>query len=119
ELELFDKFLEVANIIAPDFVLNTGDNLHETTRFNPDSTGWGGELHSETYQRPLIEEKWKNVYEGSNRFSGIHGLNAPVFSIPGNHDYYGMPKSESKLKVMQWNKLCGLRVYGFSYGDTR
>lgn len=119
ELELFDNFVKVANIIAPDFILNTGDNIHETTRFNPDSTGWGGDLNSELSQRPLIEEKWKNFYEGAGGFSGIHGLNAPVFSIPGNHDYYGMPKSESKLKVIQWNNMCGLRVYGFSYGDTR
>ncbi len=119
ELELFDSFVKVANIIAPDFILNTGDNIHETTRFNPDSTGWGGDLNSEAYQRPLPEEKWKNFYEGSNGFLGIHGLNAPVFSLPGNHDYYGMPKSESKLKVMQWNSMCGLRVYGFCYGGTR
>ncbi len=119
ELELFDNFVKVANIIAPDFILNTGDNIHETTRFNPDSTGWGGDLNSEAHQRPLIEEKWKNFYEGSNGLSGIHGLNAPVFSIPGNHDYYGMPKNESKLKALQWNNLCGLRVYGFSYRETR
>lgn len=119
ELELFDNFVKVANIIAPDFILNTGDNIHETTRFNPDSTGWGGDLNSEVSQRPLIEEKWRNFYEGDGGYSGVHGLNAPVFSLPGNHDYYGIPKNEPKLKALQWNNLCGLRVYGFSYGESR
>ena len=119
ELELFDNFIKVANIIAPDFVIVTGDNIHHYTRIDADSTGWGGTQLLDATQRPLVEEKWKNLYEGSNGFSGIDGLNSPVFLVPGNHDYYGVEVNDYKSKANQWNYMCGLRVYGFSYAGTR
>ena len=119
ELELLDNFIKVANIINPDFVIITGDNIHDYTRFNADSTGWGGDVVRGASQLPLVEEKWKNFYEGANGFSGIHGFNAPAFSVPGNHDFYGLAEDNHQAKAAQWNYLCGKRVYGFSYAGTR
>lgn len=119
ELELLDRFIEVANIIHPEYVIVTGDIIHDYTRFNADSLGWGGVVRSGFDNPPFAEEKYKNYFEGASGFSGVYGFNAPVFSIPGNHDFYG-PKSDNYLaKATQWNRLMGKRVYGFSYLDTR
>ena len=119
ELELLDNFIKVANIINPDFVIITGDNIHDYTRFNADTTGWGGVLVRGASQLPLVEEKWKNYYEGAKGFSGIQGFDAPTFSVPGNHDFYGLAEDSYRAKAAQWNDLCGKRVYGFSYAGTR
>lgn len=119
ELELFDRFIDVANIIAPDFVIVTGDIVHHYTRFNADENGWGGDKIYDIEKRPTKEEKFRAYYEGSGNFRGIHGLNAPVFSLPGNHDTYGISREDHMKMANQWNNMCGLRVYGFSYGDTR
>lgn len=119
ELELLDKFTEVANIIAPDFIMVTGDIIMHYTRFNANKNGWGDDKAYEGNLRPTIEEKYRNYFEGSNGFKGIHGLNSPVFSLPGNHDFYGFTKYEHKAISSQWNDLCGKRVYGFSYAGTR
>ncbi len=120
ELELLDRFVKVANIIAPDFVIVTGDNIHHYTRINADATGWGGTKLYEKTQYPGLETKWKNLFEGAAGLSGIHGFTAPVFALPGNHDYYDKDiKNDFKAMSKQWNDLCGLRTYGFRYGDTR
>ena len=119
ELELFNRFVDVANIIAPDFVIVTGDIIHHYTRFNADEAGWGGDKVYEPNIRPVVEEKFRNYYEGAKGFRGIHGLNAPVFSLPGNHDTYGVSRKDNMVMANQWNKMCGMRVYGFTYGDTR
>lgn len=119
ELELLDRFVDVANIIAPDFVIVTGDIIHHYTLFDADSAGWGEKKAYDAIQRPLVEEKYKNYYEGANGFSGINGINAPVFSLPGNHDSYGVNRKDHLAMASQWNQLCGKRVYGFSYAGTR
>lgn len=120
ELELFDGFVEVANIIAPDFILITGDNIMEYTMFDADSTGWNGVRVYEGDQRPLVEEKYKNLFYGSHGFSGIYGLNSPSFLIAGNHDFHGIPIRGYHLeKATQWNNMMGKRVHGFAYADTR
>ena len=119
ELELFDAFVNVANIIAPDFVIITGDVIHHYTRFNADSTGWGGDKVYDANIRPLAEDKYKNYFDGAQGFSGIHALNAPTFSVTGNHDFYGVQRGDYYALSSQWNTLCGKRVYGFSYGGTR
>jgi predicted MPP superfamily phosphohydrolase len=119
ELELFDRFTQVANVIDPDFIIITGDNIMDYTRINADSTGWGGINITDAAKRPLVEEKWKSCFEGSSGFRGIDGLDSPVFIIPGNHDYYGVPQNDYKSKALQWNNLCGIRVYGLSYAGTR
>lgn len=119
ELELLDRFTEVANIIAPDFLIVTGDIIHHYTRLNADSTGWGGDKVYDAVQLPLVEEKFKNYYEGAKGFSGINGFNAPVFSLPGNHDSYGVDRKDHLAMASQWNQMCGKRIYGFSYAGTR
>lgn len=119
ELELLDKFIEVANIISPDFVIVTGDIIHHYTLFDADSTGWGDNKAYDPDQRPLAEEKFKNYYEGAKGFKGIQSLNAPVFSLPGNHDSYGVSRKDNLAMAKQWNKMCGKRVYGFLYADAQ
>ncbi|WP_196939446.1 metallophosphoesterase family protein [Sphingobacterium pedocola] len=119
ELELLDRFIEVANIIHPEYIIVTGDIIHDYTRYDADSLGWGGVVRSGFDNPPLAEEKYKNYFEGAGGFSGIYGFNAPVFSIPGNHDFYGPKPDNYPAKAAQWNRLMGKRVYGFSYLDTR
>lgn len=119
ELELLDGFIEVANIIAPDFVIVTGDIIHHYTRFNADHLGWGGDKVYDADQRPLVEEKYQNYYNGAGGFRGIHGFDAPVFSLPGNHDSYGVSREDHMAMARQWNEMCGKRVYGFTYGSIR
>ncbi len=119
EIELLDRFVDVANIIAPDFVIVTGDLIHDYTRFNADREGWGGTRIKGFDQLPTAEEKFRNFFEGAKSFRGVQSIDAPVFSIPGNHDFYGMPADAYPAKAMQWNSLCGKRVYGVSYAGTR
>ncbi|HMF71245.1 MAG TPA: metallophosphoesterase, partial [Flavitalea sp.] len=119
ELELLDKFIDVANIIAPDFVVVTGDLTHDYTRFNADSREWGGTLIKKYDQLPTEEEKFKNYYEGAKGFRGVQGIDAPVFSVPGNHDFYGMKENDYLNKCMQWNSISGKRVYAVSFAGTR
>ena len=119
ELELLDRFIEVANIIYPEYIIVTGDIIHDYTRFNADALGWGGIERSGNEYPPLAEEKYKNYFEGANGFSGVYGFHAPVFSLPGNHDFYGVKQDDYPAKSSQWNRLMGKRVYGFSYLDTR
>src|SRR5690606_5018618 len=95
ELELLDRFIEVANIINPDFVIVTVDVIMHYTRLNADSAGWGGYKVYGADERPLVEEKYKNYFEGDKGFSGIHAMNAPVFNLPGNHDSYGVSRDDN------------------------
>jgi len=119
ELELLDKFISVANIIAPDFIMVTGDIIHDYTRLDADSIEWGGYLLDKADEGPLIEEKFKNYFEGACGYSGVWGFNAPVFSTTGNHDFYGVNNEDYIGRCSQWNKFAGKRVYGFSYNTTR
>jgi len=119
ELELFDSFVKVADVISPDFVIVTGDLIHDYTRINADAKGWSGITLQRADQIPSAETKWENCYEGAKGLLGLNGLNSPVFSIPGNHDFYGLKGDDYLSKARQWNQFCGIRVYGFSYGDTR
>jgi predicted phosphodiesterase len=114
ELEKFDNFVKVANIIGPDIVICAGDNIHQYTMFGADTSGWNGQKNYDASQKPDVDEKWNYYYEGDKNFLGLHGLNAPAFSMAGNHDYYGTDSTAS-----QWNQYCGLRVFGFCYHKTR
>ncbi len=119
ELELFDRFVEVANLLAPDFILVTGDQIMEYSMVNADSTGWGGERIYEADKHPLLEEKYKNLFWGSHGFQGVYGLNAPTFFVPGNHDFHGIDINDYLAKCHQWNDKMGKRIHGFSYAGTR
>jgi 3',5'-cyclic AMP phosphodiesterase CpdA len=119
ELQLLDKFITVANIIAPDFVIVTGDLIHDYTRFNKDKRGWGGDTVKSYKKLPTIEEKFRNYFEGAKGYRGVQYINSPVFSIPGNHDFYGMKEDNYLAKASQWNALCGMRVFGMAFAGTR
>jgi predicted MPP superfamily phosphohydrolase len=119
ELELLNAFIKVANIIDPDFIIITGDLIHHYTMLDADSTGWGGHKFYTADQRPTAAEKYRNYFDGAKGFLGIHGFASPCFSAAGNHDFYGVKQDDYPAKAQQWNDLCGLRVYGFSYAGTR
>lgn len=116
ELERFDNFVRVANVIHPDFVVVAGDLIHDYTRFDADEKGWGGVVRTQASEKPGVAEKWRSYFEGSRGYQGLYGLHSPAFSVAGNHDFYGV---EQEQKAAQWNQYCGLRVYGASYGATR
>ncbi|WP_431291570.1 metallophosphoesterase family protein [Pedobacter sp. P26] len=119
ELQLMDRFITVANIISPDLVIVTGDLIHDYTRFNKDARGWGGDTIKGYTKLPTIEEKYRNYFEGAQGYRGVQYINAPVFSVPGNHDFYGMNEDDHPAKAAQWNALCGIRVSGLAYAGTR
>jgi len=119
ELQLLDKFITVANIISPDLVIVTGDLIHDYTRFNKDARGWGGDTIKGYTKLPTIEEKYRNYFEGAKGYRGVQYINAPVFSVPGNHDFYGMNEDDHPAKAAQWNALCGIRVSGLAYAGSR
>lgn len=119
ELQLLDRFITVANIIAPDLVIVTGDLIHDYTRFNKDARGWGGDMIKSYKKLPTIEEKFRNYFEGAKGYRGVQYINAPVFSVPGNHDFYGMKEDDHPAKAAQWNAICGIRVSGLAYAGTR
>ena len=119
ELQLLDRFITVANIISPDLVIVTGDLIHDYTRFNKDERGWGGDTIKGYTKLPTIEEKYRNYFEGAKGYRGVQYINAPVFSIPGNHDFYGMKEDDHPAKAAQWNALCGIRVSGLAFAGTR
>lgn len=119
ELELLDKFVEVANIINPDYVIITGDNIMEYTRFFADSTGWGGVRNYDTDIRPTVQEKYRQLFHGASGLKGLYGLKSPFYLVAGNHDFYGYANDDYLSKCIQWNELCGLRVQVVSISGTR
>jgi len=98
ELEWFTNLVDISNIIGPDLVVITGDCIHESTK-DGDFT---------------VQEKWDNYYKGHGDLQGVFGFRAPSFSMPGNHDYF-----QTDDGAAQWNEYNGLRVYNFTYGESR
>ena len=119
ELELLDRFISVANIICPDFVVVTGDLIMNYTRFDADENGWGGTEVSSATAKPGVVEKYQSYFEGAKGFRGVQAIDAPVFSTTGNHDFYGVKEDDYMAKSLQWNNYCGKRVFTFSYAGTR
>lgn len=93
--------IDIANIINPEIVFNTGDNLYRPT-----------------------EERMNHLFAGNapNGHKGLNQLNAAVFSVAGNHDidFDNMPEEGFyKEKSDWWNNWWGLQAYNFSYGKGR
>lgn len=92
---------DIANIINPEMVFNTGDNLY----------------------RPN-EERMQALYYG-DKSKGLKGLNdfsAATFTIAGNHDidFDNLPEEGFyKEKADWWNKWWGLHSFQFKYGNAR
>lgn len=104
-LEHLAGIVAVSNIIAPDFVAVTGDNIVNFHR------------NSELAE-PDSARKWECFYEGSAGYKGIFGFHAPTFVVPGNHDC-GVGVTDRTQSVGLYVELNGLRTYGFRYGKTR
>ncbi len=100
-LNRLSSIIDIANIINPEIVFNTGDNLYRPT-----------------------EERMNQLFAGNheNGNKGLNQLNAAVFSVAGNHDidFDKMPEEGFyKEKADWWNNWWGLQAYNFSYGNGR
>jgi len=93
--------IDIANIIHPEIVFNTGDNLYLPN-----------------------DERMNHLFAGNteNGNKGLNQLNAAVFSVAGNHDidFDKLPEEGFyKEKSDGWNHWWGLQTYNFSYGNGR
>lgn len=100
-LNRLSTIVDIANIINPEIIFNTGDNLY----------------------RPS-EEKMNQLFAGNSKkgHKGLNQLNGAVFSVAGNHDidFDNIPEQEFyKEKSDWWNNWWGLQAYNFSYGNGR
>lgn len=100
-MQRISTIVDIANIINPEMVFNTGDNLY----------------------RPN-DERMNALFAGdtTNSTKGLNTLNAAVFTVPGNHDidFDNMPeKGFYKEKAAWWNKWWGLQSFYFTYGKGR
>jgi predicted phosphodiesterase len=99
-------FVEMANIINADIVVNAGDVV---------------QYHSDPSQ---LQERMNLFYQGNEAvgLKGMHDFNAATFVIAGNHDY-----PEGKLpgegyydkRSDYWNRWHGLQNHFFKYGNSR
>ena len=93
--------IDIANIINPEIIFNTGDNLYRPT-----------------------EDRMNQLFAGNNETSckGLNQLMAATFTVPGNHDtdFDKMPpKGFYREKADWWNYWWGLQAYNFTYGQGR
>ncbi|MEX2370773.1 MAG: metallophosphoesterase [Bacteroidales bacterium] len=102
-------FVEIANIINPDIVVNGGDVVY----YRSDSS--------------LLQERMDKFYQGNEAegLKGMYDFNAATFVVAGNHDYQeggidGLPKQGyNDLKSDYWNRYHGLQYHFFKYGNSR
>ena len=100
-LNRLTTIIDIANIINPEIVFNTGDNLY----------------------RPS-EERMNQLFVGNSKMGtkGLNKLNAATFTVAGNHDtdFDNVPDSGFyKEKANWWNSWWGLQAYNFKYGHGR
>lgn len=100
-LSRLSAIIDIANIINPEIVFNTGDNLYRPT-----------------------EERMNQLFAGNSEKGqkGLNQIKAAVFSVAGNHDidFDNIPEEGFyKEKSDWWNKWWGLQAYNFSYGKGR
>jgi hypothetical protein len=107
--------IDIANIINPEMVFETGDNHYPNTN-SPASTN----------QR--TNDYYNGFMNGTESVNGLNNFSAPVFSIPGNHDTPqknyelepGFPAAGyTKVPSVAWNEYYGLQAHNFSYGNAR
>ena len=107
--------IDIANIINPEMVFETGDNHYPNTN-SPASTN----------QR--TNDYYNGFMNGTEFINGLNNFSAPVFSIPGNHDTPqknyelepGFPAAGyTKVPSAAWNDYYGLQAHNFSYGNAR
>lgn len=100
-LHRVSTIVDIANIIDPELVFNTGDNLYRPT-----------------------DDRMNQLFSGNSELGtkGLNTLNAAIFIVAGNHDidFDTLPEEGFyKEKADWWNKWWGLQSYYFSYGKGR
>ena len=101
---------EIILIIDPELAICIGDNIIGFSRT--------------TYKPISLSLRWDAFWDGTtlNGFGGIHNIRVPVFATTGNNDYdkyRANPDADKMYKLNDWDSLCGMRVFGFSYDQTR
>ncbi|QBN17844.1 metallophosphoesterase family protein [Flavobacterium nackdongense] len=100
-LNRLSTIVDMANIINPEMIFNTGDNLY----------------------RPS-EDRMNQLFSG-NKVLGLKGLNqlsAATFTVVGNHDTDFDKVPEEGFypeKSKWWNQWWGLQAYNFKYNNGR
>jgi len=100
-LNRLSTVVDIANIINPEIVFNTGDNLY----------------------RPS-EDRMNQLFSGNkaDRLKGLNDLNAAAFTVVGNHDTDFDKVPEEGFypeKSKWWNQWWGLQAYNFNYNNGR
>ncbi len=100
-LQRLSTIIEIANIIDPEIVFNTGDNMY----------------------RPN-DERMDELFIGNSKLitKGLNKLNAATFTAVGNHDFDFDNVAASGFyaeKSAWWNTWWGLQAYNFKYGNGR
>lgn len=107
--------IDIANIIDPEIVVETGDNHYPNTN-NAAST------------KQRTNDFYNGFMNGTEFVNGLNQFFAPVFTVPGNHDtpqknYQlepGYPNpGYTKVPSVAWNDLYGLQAHNFVYGNAR
>lgn len=101
--------VDIANIINPAVVVETGDNHYPNTN-----------NESSTIER--INDYMNGFTQNSEFIKGMNHFYAPVFTVPGNHDtpqknYQLEP--DLKTSATYYNKHYGLQAHNFTYGNAR
>jgi len=100
-LHKLSTVVDIANIIDPEIVFNTGDNLY----------------------RPS-EDRMNQLFSGNKAqgLKGLNDLNAAAFTVVGNHDTDFDKVPEEGFypeKSKWWNQWWGLQAYNFTYNNGR
>jgi hypothetical protein len=108
-LRMVATTIDIANIINPEMVIETGDNHYPNTN-NVSST------------RQRITDYMNGFTSGTEFIKGMNHFAAPVFSIPGNHDTpqknYAL-EPDLRTPAAYFNEHYGLQAHNFSYGNAR
>lgn len=114
-LREISTMVDVANIIDPEMIIETGDNHYQNT-------------NNESSSLTRITQYMNGFINGTDYINGMNNFFAPVFTVPGNHDTplknyeleTGYPNlGYEKRPALVYNKFYGLQNFNFAYGNTR
>jgi hypothetical protein len=114
-LKEISTFIDIANIIDPEMIFETGDNHYQNTA-------------NESSTLTRTDQYLNGFMSATGWINGMNNAIAPVFYVPGNHDTplknyqlepdYPKPGYE-KWPSQQYNKFYGLQAHNFLYGNVR
>lgn len=108
-LKMVATTIDIANVINPEMVFETGDNHYPNTNSS-----------ASTAQR--TNDYYNGYVDGAVFVKGLNQFAAPIFSIPGNHDTpqknYAI-EPDMKTPSKYYNEYYGLQAHNFSYGNAR